>query len=744
MKIPKNKEKEKSKNEEKRISRNEADLLSLAVYCFFPAAHRHFGQFWGSYRINSHYIMKKNDKIWINCGSGPEYLWICVQKDKNDEEIELMPDDDTMFVTGWCKPIYKTMSLEMDNKKPVFCRINHGMPEYLLKLTHYKISKFITGPYLNSTNIIKEFQEECLTNLSHFSAAHCLVRDTDQGSPAFTTRSNDRKTSRKFDYVLCVPVLYHNNVRNAFLSRMKKDKWPLNSIPNLDKLLTDNLYVVPKPDPNSVTGDLRWRLSFSVIEVELARTLTDIQRRCYRVLKAMIKFDVNEDLPEDMKFPSYFLKTVMFWHCEESSGTSWTFQNLAQNWCNLMDRVIKRLENNFLPHYFVPSYNLLDEKQSKLPKYFLPSHENASSVIQCWTTRLKQVKEKPFEAFKKFWSRYTIDEMSEEFGKDMYCCMIDNINQISYHQQTKIHSSKITECIFNMRNVTINYLLSIYSLADFLTFLEHTSNPGTNKFGHSPSKEHLVWHCYIKYFKDTTEWWSSLAEVSHHIVLKYGEDNELLTIKKAEQFHLMACFRQEKRYINTAPFIKYANFLRAETRFEESVNVLIRLLQLEHLSDHLCYFSRVMLAVLDDCFLLETALQDEVGPVQRFLVYHLLTCCYIKKRVLAEVCIPEYVHLPVINGEVDKPSNADLKLLSEVDQTKDPSSSNVIKTMLLGYQYILCGQLLQALYCFIKVPDEVPVDSVIPYSTKYAAMIYTIAKLANTKNQRQKHILSKL
>ena len=128
----------------------------------------------------------------------------------------------------------------------------------------------------------------------------------------------------------------------------------MKSVTDLDELLTEHVYAVPKPYKNSETGDLRWRLSFSVIEVKLAPSLTEIQRRCYRVLKALIKFNVNEEyLKENEKFSSYYLKTLMFWICEQTFEDSWKIPNLGRHWLTLLENIIESLEKRKLPHYFV-------------------------------------------------------------------------------------------------------------------------------------------------------------------------------------------------------------------------------------------------------------------------------------------------------------------------------------------------------------------------------------------------------
>ena len=147
--------------------------------------------------------------------------------------------------------------------------------------------------------------------------------------------------------------VFEHKLKLKFKERLY-DEWPMKSVTDLDELLSEHVYAVPKPHKNSETGDLRWRLSFSVIEVKLAWSLTDIQRRCYRVIKALIKSNVNvEYWKESEKFASYYLKTLMFWLCEQTFEDSWKIPYLGRHWLTLLDNIIESLEKRKLPHNFV-------------------------------------------------------------------------------------------------------------------------------------------------------------------------------------------------------------------------------------------------------------------------------------------------------------------------------------------------------------------------------------------------------
>ena len=98
--------------------------------------------------------------------------------------------------------------------------------------------------------------------------------------------------------------------------------------------------------------------------------------------------------------------------------------------------------------------------------------------------------------------------------------------------------------------------------------------------------------------------WSCLAEVTHHMVLKYGDkvpDKDLFSKHTSERFHLIACSIQNKvEKINLEKYIKYANFLRGEKQHENAAHLLIfsEIFQ-RCFTSRFSTFSRITTEVLD-------------------------------------------------------------------------------------------------------------------------------------------------
>ena len=767
------------------------DLMSMIVHCFFPTSYRHSS---GNQLFDIPYNRGSDKEILT--GSRVENLCLPAILDKSDDNLSTestFADTDRMKDIGMFKKFYKTMSLEIDDKAPVFCKIKYGTPVVT--------GPGITGPYLNSAYAVREFRT-FISEQGFFQDSKFIKQKftEDNSSSAYSTCLIDERGEStlydNIDYVFCIPISEKSEptikVKQTFLERVNKGKhyWPLNSVKDLGNLLSEQLYVIPKPDPNSKNGDLRWRLSFSVIEVELARSLNEIQRRCYRVLKALIKFNVNEGLQEDRKFPSYFLKTLFFWFCENSSEESWTAQNLGKLWLKFLDSVIESLENKKLSHYFVPAYNLLSDKPQ--------------CAIEHWLQRLKEIRKNPLEAFEIFWSKYKIPCLMEDFslGDIFYKIIKDLKSYIVNAQRQQLgkvqQSNEFMNIASELQSKITAHFLSSYNLGDLkrfkyfyfkynneiLTKLQRkvTYNQlSSDELRHLSLRiglcicatvENFIWKCYknrIQFFcvSDKSkyrckEWrysysylWTSLAEVTHHIVRKFRDnipENDLFSTQTAEQFHLIACSIEDN---NLNKLAKYANYLYVEKQYETSANLLISSCQ-KWPEFQRCYFSRLTCEVADVSFKLQMLHQEEVWYSESSFSYHLLKLCYTQCRVLEEVYLPERVEHPHLGSKLckilDKENNNENSQIdqsqidqsqidqsqidrsqidrSQIDRSQFDSQLCVYKKYQLGFQYISSGQLLEAFHCFAGISDEEIVQKYIkPFSLKYAAMLYITSRL---------------
>ena len=705
------------------------DLMSLIIYSFIPTSHRHLTLSSLNYRYQVECVFRK--ELWlpvygsmgssvhkysmefIYSGSGTEYLGLpifnvkCKREDPNYKSTFIYLDEDVMVNTDWFSKL--DLSIEIDEKRPVFCKIKHGIP---LDLGNFSL---FSGMYLNSDKTNDTFRE-FLSDKFCFHGAHVTIQK-EQDSPAFsvffTTDTTFGPTHFNYQYVLCIPVSMNQQVKDNFNTRVNGSKWPRTTITNLKKMLNKKVYAVPKPDPHSKLGHLRWRLSFSVLEIELARSLTDIQRRCYKVLKTIVKLEINKEIPDEQKYPSYYIKTIFFWFCEKTSISSWKAEHLGRYWLKLFDNKIESLDKKNLPHYFIPSYNLLEEKRP--------------SVILLWKERLKQIRQKPLQAFANFWSKYVICDDNERWGDTVYP-LIQIFIRLSSNIATNLNSMIFCS---HLKIETARYLLAIYSLEDFLVFVKHFQQmKPLQKESYVEFKEILLWSYYYQFFRfmsdvqskdnDTPKnyfhWWIAMAEVVHSIALKHPSHiNKMFSRKTAESFYLISCSIQNEPNISIAKYVKYANYLRVEKRYEEAVHTLMIVCQrITPYTRHqrpwglYCHFNRVTSNVLDKALRLGLVFQHDTSHYPRFSAYHFLTCCYVQAGVLAEVCTPENIHLALHNI---------------------PCFLVAVKQILYGYQLLLADRLPAAFHCFLTLSEKELVEEKIrPYNITFLTMFFIFSR----------------
>ncbi|XP_052102994.1 uncharacterized protein LOC127736485 [Mytilus californianus] len=117
---------------------------------------------------------------------------------------------------------------------------------------------------------------------------------------------------------------------------------------------------VPIGCKNSPSEDIEWRISFSMAEKQLICSFAHSQLLCYALLKVVLK-DIIKPNHGDL-ICSYFLKTIMFWLCEESNPSEWKPERTISCFMKCLRRLIYCVEYKTCLHYFIPDNNLFDER----------------------------------------------------------------------------------------------------------------------------------------------------------------------------------------------------------------------------------------------------------------------------------------------------------------------------------------------------------------------------------------------
>ncbi|XP_060594381.1 uncharacterized protein LOC132748761 [Ruditapes philippinarum] len=189
-------------------------------------------------------------------------------------------------------------------------------------------------------------------------------------------------------------------VAEEWIRRERKYNWPSSCM--INQIKEQGINLVPVGHANSPNKELEWRLSFSKAERLLVWSFNPVQHICMSVMKHFFKSKITPKFPD--LFPSYFIKTAIFWMIEETEICFWIEENLLACLNALFEKLVTYLESNKIDNYFIPADNMMDakpeDKLNSLKLELLKYKHNSDSL----------------------WMKLLITEMST-FGE----------NNISYH-----------------------------------------------------------------------------------------------------------------------------------------------------------------------------------------------------------------------------------------------------------------------------------------------------------------------
>uniref|UniRef100_A0A7M5VG66 Mab-21-like HhH/H2TH-like domain-containing protein n=1 Tax=Clytia hemisphaerica TaxID=252671 RepID=A0A7M5VG66_9CNID len=150
------------------------------------------------------------------------------------------------------------------------------------------------------------------------------------------------------------------------------------------------LYLVCKSHPSSSdeNKDYEWRLSFSVLEIEIAKLINDNLRRSYLMCKHLLAKTKLLRFPRKCHVKSYELKTVFMWLSRELDTFEGQEYDQVELILTIFQRLLQHYEEQNLPNFFVPRQNILDtNKEEKmiegrkfLKKYFSDEYNIAQLI----------------------------------------------------------------------------------------------------------------------------------------------------------------------------------------------------------------------------------------------------------------------------------------------------------------------------------------------------------------------------
>ena len=180
----------------------------------------------------------------------------------------------------------------------------------------------------------------------------------------FTDKIN--KVSVSFDQVPAIAVEDFPYIASEWVTRDRT--WP--SLSAVKDIAMSGCHIVPKPYYGE-EGDnlLDWRWSFSLAEIILASYRTRKMDSSYLILKSIFYRYLKPIEHKNETLPSYFVKTVMLWQCEENDETWWSDKSMVKCITVLLNTLKISFINRHLPHYFIRKINLFDNVIDELVLY---------------------------------------------------------------------------------------------------------------------------------------------------------------------------------------------------------------------------------------------------------------------------------------------------------------------------------------------------------------------------------------
>lgn len=189
------------------------------------------------------------------------------------------------------------------------------------------------------------------------------------------------------------------HTENDVVSTLKSPQWPKKVFQAfksrvLNNWLTDEMvchietcgcFYVAIGDPMSSKKDLEWRLSFSLIENYLIRSLNTVQYNCYTFLKLL--GERMSYYKEQKLLCSYFFKTALFWSIEEEDKSFWEGRNTLKCIALVLKNLSSFYQNHTFPNFFIPENNMIAHlpvnKCSQLAEEFTSIRKDLVYSIFC-------------------------------------------------------------------------------------------------------------------------------------------------------------------------------------------------------------------------------------------------------------------------------------------------------------------------------------------------------------------------
>ncbi|XP_029452721.1 cyclic GMP-AMP synthase [Rhinatrema bivittatum] len=225
--------------------------------------------------------------------------------------------------------------------------------------------------YLLSSRMLSELRKIIKEEISE-KKMNVSVERKKPGCPAVTLLVKGQNPPISVDIVLALEV---------------QQKWPSNTNDGLkikgwlgskvrEDFTSQPFYLVPKQAKHGKTATETWRISFSHIEKQMlnnhghGQTCCELnapkccRKFCLRLMKHLLQNLQQKNGKNLDKFCSYHLKTTLFHACvSRPNDEQWQLNDLDDCFDMLLGDFEKHLQEKYLPHFFIPNFNLFDSRE---------------------------------------------------------------------------------------------------------------------------------------------------------------------------------------------------------------------------------------------------------------------------------------------------------------------------------------------------------------------------------------------
>ncbi|XP_071143037.1 cyclic GMP-AMP synthase-like receptor 2 [Mytilus edulis] len=468
--------------------------------------------------IGSEEVVKTRRKVFWALDNITQYPdSVVISSGSKAEGLDLEGSDyDQMFVSKYFR-IYEnihevssstnqlTVIMDISNTKPGFTKLK------LYNISHRCIphislwGEIIAGEQFMSSKLFREY---CLPD-------HMIIHGPCRSTPDETYDSAHCFRCKEWIQPAC-----HWIVRSRL-------SWP---DPKLVTAIVQNgVLFVPIGCKGSLDEDLEWRISFSIAEKQLIVSFSHTQLLCYALIKIILK-DIIKKKHGDL-ICSYFIKTIMFWLCEESKPSQWHSQNMIPCFKSCMRRLIYCVEYKICLHYFIPGNNFFEGRftDSQHKSLLDTLHEIYNSLL----TNVFYT-----DTFRKFRSEQGASLIPCLAASELSCLTYPKILMIPLNYN---NIKQIVTSLFNINDAEMSsYMMSLISNNSLL--LSSLNYEGGNKSLYKQYQTSL--NCYkVGMYNDVTSAWSLLASLFYKYK-RFQECIEILnyTLSKCAPGKIMLCF----------------------------------------------------------------------------------------------------------------------------------------------------------------------------------------------------------